>query len=124
MSKTWKIILGVIGGLFVLFVGCGIIIAIAVDETASPRPVTPNSQPERNSEVPLFADASDGIQQFVGGQTMPLGTYEFKCGFLGNVSVQLGVSPYTISLKEGDQVRQINQGDSVTMGYCKAYGPQ
>lgn len=79
------------------------------------------SSPE---QAPLFSDASNGIEQFVGGDTMPIGSYDFKCGLGGNVSVQLGTAPYTVSLQEGDQTRHINQGDLVTVGLCKVYGPQ
>ena len=41
----------------------------------------------------LFADAPNGIKQFVGGRTMPTGTYIFKCEVGGNVSVQMGEHP-------------------------------
>ena len=72
----------------------------------------------------LFADASGGIEQFVGGETMPKGYYEFDCSFAGNVSVQMGRAPYTVSMKSGDQQRYISDGDLVTVGMCKVYGPR
>ena len=65
-------------------------------------------------------DVLDGLEQFIGGDTMPTGTYEFLCNEGGNVSIQLGNEPYTMSMKLGDQTRQVNQGDLVTVLYCIA----
>ena len=65
-------------------------------------------------------DVLDGLEQFIGGDTMPTGTYEFLCNEGGNVSIQLGNEPYTISMKLGDQTCQVNQGDLVTVLYCIA----
>ena len=62
----------------------------------------------------------DGPGQFIGGDTMPTGTYRFLCTEGGNVSIQLGNEPYTMSMKLGDQTRQVNQGDLVTVLYCIA----
>ena len=59
-----------------------------------------------------------GLEQFIGGDTMPTGTYEFSCIEEGSVSIQLGHEPYTLSMKSGDQVRQVNHGDLVTVLYC------
>ena len=36
------------------------------------------------------------------------------------MSIQLGNEPYTMSMKLGDQTRQVNQGDLVTVLYCIA----
>ena len=117
---------GVIVSSILLIIIFGVFAALAPESENQTRsnPVGPSVQPTKVPEIPLFADASDGIQQFVGGQTMPLGRYEFDCSFTGNVSVQLGSSPYTVSMKSGDQIHTIRSGDLVTMGYCKAYGPQ
>ena len=65
-------------------------------------------------------DMLDGLGQFSGGDTMPTGTYRFFCTEGGNVSIQLGNEPYTMSMKLGDQTRQVNQGDLVTVLYCIA----
>ena len=65
-------------------------------------------------------DVLDGLEQFIGGDTMPTGTYEFLCNEGGNVSIQLGNEPYTMSMKLGDQTRQVGQGDLVTVLYCIA----
>ena len=65
-------------------------------------------------------DVLDGLEQFIGGDTMPTGTYEFLCNEGGNVSIQLGNEPYTMSMKLGDQTRQVDQGDLVTVLYCVA----
>ena len=51
----------------------------------------------------LFADASNGIQQFVGGTTVPVSVYDFKCGPIGIVSTQLGSPPFPASLRGGNQ---------------------
>ena len=77
-----------------------------------------------SSDPSLFADASNGIQQWVGGDTMPLGAYDFDCSRGGNVSIQLGQPPYTVALAGGDQTRQVGAGDLVTAGFCKVYGPK
>ena len=119
--RWWAIVLW--GVLALIIIGAIVNIAGGGDAGNTTPQYSPVQQ-EPNQRVALFADASDGIEQFVGGDTMPVGSYEFKCGFLGNVSVQLGTAPYTVSLKEGDQMRRINRGDSVTVGYCKVYGPQ
>ena len=108
----------------VLVIGCTGLIGLAGDpETARESAPERESKPSKPSGPPLFADASSGIEQFIGGQTIPTGTYDFKCGSLGNVSIQLGAPPYTVSMKTGDQTRRVGPGDMVTMGYCKAYGP-
>ena len=102
----------------------GLLALIPVDEKE--RPVSPQSKrPRVDARVPtMFADASGGIEQYIGGNSMPTGTYDFKCSSVGSVSVQLGRAPYTVSMKTGDQTRVIGQGDSVTVGWCKVYGPQ
>ena len=73
---------------------------------------------------PLFADASSGIQQFQGGHTMPVGSYFFLCDFAGNVSVQSGAPPYTVRMESGDHFQDVRRGDMVTIGWCKAFGPE
>ena len=55
---------------------------------------------------------------------MPTGAYDFQCSSIGNVSIQLGRAPYTVSMKQGDQTQTVRQGDLVTMGWCIAYGPK
>ena len=119
--RWWAIVLW--GVLALIIIGAIANIAGGGD-VGNTAPQAPPVQQAPNQRVALFADASDGIEQFIGGDTMPVGTYEFKCGFLGNVSVQLGTAPYTGSLKEGDQTRRINRGDLVTVTFCKVYGPQ
>ena len=70
MSKTWKIVLGVIAGFLVLFVGCGIIVAIAVDDAISTiddiAPVSqpslsPDSRPQPASSDPAGTVRVDGV---------------------------------------------------------------
>ena len=58
------------------------------------------------------------------GQGMPVGVYDFDCQSIGNVSVQLGKAPYTVSMESGDQSRRVSNGDMVTVGWCKIYGPK
>ena len=53
---------------------------------------------------------------------MPAGAYD--CQSIGNVSVQLGKAPYTVSMESGDQSRRVGNGDMVTVGWCKIYGPE
>ena len=79
---------------------------------------------EEVPRIPLFADASNGIQQWVGGNTMPVGTYDFECSRGGNVSIQLAQPPYTVNLAQGDQTRDVGPGDLVSAGFCKVYGPK
>ena len=75
---------------------------------------------QSGSKLATVFDVLDGLEQFIGGDTMPTGTYEFLCIEGGNVSIQLGNEPYTMSMKLGDQTRQVNQGDLVTVFYCIA----
>ena len=81
--------------------------------------------PTQKTTLPrLFANASNGIQQWVVGEgPMRPGVYHFDCGSVGNVSVQLGASPYTVSMESGDQIRRLRVGDLVTVGWCVVYGP-
>ena len=117
--KTWIIV-----GLVLIFViGLAALFGESPDEVVDNRPLT-SQEKAKASEPRLFADASGGIEQFIGGSTMPAGSYDFKCGRLGNVSVQLGRAPYTVSLKAGDQTRSVGSGDMVTVGMCKVYGPR
>ena len=99
-----------------------VVIIAAAASAGDGEPV--RSKSEKSSGPPLFADASDGIEQFIGGSTMPEGSYDFDCSFSGNVSVQLGSPPYTVSLKQGDQTRWVSSGDMVTVGFCKVHGPK
>ena len=94
------------------------------DTTPSSTSETSESRPTPTPRVRLFTDASDGIEQFVGADSMPPGTYDFKCSSLGSVSIQLGSAPYTVSLKQGDQTRTVGEDDLVTIGFCKVYGPK
>ena len=114
-----RIILAALAWLALSFV-C--LLAIPVEEE------TPSSSSAPRVSAPtgpqLFVDASEGLEQFVGGQTMPVGTYDFRCSSMGgNYSVQLGRSPYTVSMKTGGTSR-IQNGDMVTVGWCKVYGPK
>ncbi len=59
MSKTWKIILGVIAGIFVLFVGCGIIVAVVIDDAVSTIDVAPATQPSFQSDSQSQPASSD-----------------------------------------------------------------
>ena len=90
------------------------------DELASIQTDRPAPTPE--PKLTLIADASNGIQQFVGGETIPVGKYFFDCDFGGNVSIQSWAPPYTISMEEGDQTQDVKQGDFVTVGWCKVWG--
>ena len=77
--------------------------------------------PTPTPELALVADASNGIQQFVGGQTIPVGEYFFQCDTGGNVSIQSATPPYSVSMESGDQIKEVNQGDLVTVGWCKTW---
>ena len=121
---SWKFF---VGGFLTAAVGMILLMgvcAVAVEEAFESGSTSSGSTASKSSKVPLFSDASDGMEQFVGGQTIPVGTYDFECDFAGNVSVQLGRSPYTVSLREGDQTRSIGSGDMLTVGWCKIYGPK
>ena len=113
-----RIIIAALAWLFLSFV-C--LAAIPTDEDASgPSP----SRSTGSSSAPrLFVDASGGIEQFIGGQTMPEGTYDFKCGFAGNVGIASGTVG-TTSMRSGNQTRTVQYGDIVTLAMCKAYGPK
>ena len=80
--------------------------------------------PDPPARTPLFSDASNRTEQFVGGETMPAGAYEFTCGPSGHVSVKLGAAPHTESSESGDQVRNVDRGDTVTVTFCRVYGPR
>ena len=93
--------------------GCG--------NSSGDEPASAHIFPTPTPDLLLVADASNGVQQFVGGQTIPVGEHFFECGSGGNVSVQTSAPPYTVSMEAGDQTRVINNGDFVTVGWCKAW---
>lgn len=122
MKRKW-VLWVVVGSVAVL--SCTIVVGLLAGDTTSRTTSAPSKpRPTPTPQAKLFADASNGIEQFVGADNMPAGTYDFRCSSLGNVSIQLGRAPYTVSLKQGDQTRTVRQGDLLTVGYCKVYGPK
>ena len=70
----------------------------------------------------LVADGMEGLAHFTVGYSHrnPPGEYEFEC-LLGSVRVAEAKSPHkTIQYGDGD-IGTLQEGDSVTLAFCRAY---
>ena len=72
----------------------------------------------------LFEDVSDDVKEYIGGYTMPEGTYDFTGGRDCGVSIRRPSSPEYANVSGGDHTRRIVTGDRVIILDCKVYGPK